>query len=156
MNPETLLVELLTEELPPKALQRLGDEFGHLIFNGLVQAGLKLREVPIHWYATPRRLAVRIPDVLPQASDRELPLTKLMPAKIGFDERGVATPALIKRLEKEGCALDRVTRRVDGETEYVFLARTATRKSLADALQSILNDAIVVKTVMCVELSRWN
>ena len=142
MKSETLLVELLTEELPPKALKRLGEEFGHLIFNGLIQAGLKLIEVPIHWYATPRRLAVQIPEVLPQASDRELPPIKLMPAKIGFDDQGNATPALTKRLGKEGCTLDQATRRADGGTEYVFLLRTAKGRSLVDGLQSVLAQGI--------------
>ena len=142
MSAQSLLVELLTEELPPKALRSLGEEFGNLILGGLQRAGLKLSDTSLVWYATPRRLAVRIPDVLAQGSDRELPPIRLMPAKVAFDAQAKPSAALMKRLEKEGCALDQVTSRVDGAMEYVYLARTSKGKSLADGLQDVLDDTI--------------
>jgi glycyl-tRNA synthetase beta chain len=142
IEPRTLLVELLTEELPPKALGGLGDEFGHSILNGLIKRRLKLREVPIHWYATPRRLAVQIPDVLAQAPDLVLEPKKLMPAKVAYDANGNASTALLKRLEKEGCTLDQLTRRLDGEAEYVYSTLTAKGNSLLVGLQDVLDETI--------------
>ena len=56
MTTETLLVELGTEELPPKSLKALG-----LAFRDGIVAGLAERELDhgaVHWFATPRRLAV--------------------------------------------------------------------------------------------------
>src|SRR5438132_957009 len=68
---DTLLIELLTEELPPKALMGLGQIFADEVLNGLVQHQLKLREFKGRQiFATPRRLATLIPDVLVAAPDR--------------------------------------------------------------------------------------
>src|SRR5262249_8926368 len=67
----TLLVELLTEELPPKSLARLGEVFSDEVFNGLVQHQLKLRDFTgWRFFSTPRRLAVLIPKVSAAGQDR--------------------------------------------------------------------------------------
>ena len=63
----SLLVELFTEELPPKALKQLGEAFGLRLQDGLVRAQLKDKAAAdTRIFATPRRLAVLIPDVRPQ------------------------------------------------------------------------------------------
>ena len=62
-----LLIELLTEELPPKSLRRLGDAFSDGIFNTLKTAGLLSESSQAIGYATPRRLAVHVTQVLSQA-----------------------------------------------------------------------------------------
>ena len=58
MSQKTLLVELLTEELPPKALSRLGESFGASIAAGLAAAGLAPAQVAVRCFASPRRLAL--------------------------------------------------------------------------------------------------
>ena len=81
----SLLVELFTEELPPKALKQLGDAFANAIQDGLSRAGLKDQGATgTKVFATPRRLAVLIPEVKPQALDRS-ESKKLMPTKVAFD-----------------------------------------------------------------------
>ncbi|MFY8062421.1 MAG: glycine--tRNA ligase subunit beta, partial [Usitatibacteraceae bacterium] len=55
---QNLLVELLTEELPPKALRKLGEAFASGIRGGLMQAGLCPADAPMQVFATPRRLGV--------------------------------------------------------------------------------------------------
>ena len=78
---ENLLVELFTEELPPKSLRQLGEAFGRGVQDVLVRSQLKT--VDPHGtriFATPRRLAVLIPDVLAKALDR-VESRKLMPSK---------------------------------------------------------------------------
>ena len=73
----TLLVELLCEELPPKALRMLGDEFANLVTNGLVRAGIAATQPPaVH--ATPRRLALQLLSIPARAEDRAVDV-KLMP-----------------------------------------------------------------------------
>ena len=68
VSPRPLLVELFVEELPPKALQLLGSEFANRVFNGLVRFQLTVRESSYQVYATPRRLAVVVQDVLHQGA----------------------------------------------------------------------------------------
>ncbi len=76
-----LLVELLTEELPPKALRKLGDAFAEGIRQGLATRGLLAADCRTQPYATPRRLAVHLSAVLAQAPDQDY-AEKLMPVKV--------------------------------------------------------------------------
>jgi glycyl-tRNA synthetase beta chain len=89
----TLLVELVTEELPPKALSVLGDAFGNAIRDGLVRERLTGRGSAMRIFATPRRLAAIISDVSDKAADHEadVPGPSL---KVGLDAAGKPTPAL--------------------------------------------------------------
>ena len=136
-----LLVELLVEELPPKALKAIGAAFADGIVNGLMRAQLKLREGGWTWYATPRRLAVLIPDVLARASDRAEEI-KLMPASVGLSAAGEATPALLKKLAALGAdasVVPRLKRRADGKSETLFFDSTVAGASVADGLQQALD-----------------
>ena len=143
---ETLLVELLTEELPPKALKAMGEVFADRILNGLVHANMKLR-VPADMtaFATPRRLAVLIADVLANAPARSERI-KLMPAKVAFDTDGKVTPALLKRLDKEHGGANvlaaHVQRTSEGGVDYAMVELTMPGATLAQALQAALEDAI--------------
>ena len=65
----TLLVELFTEELPPKSLKRLGESFSEKLVNKLETLGLVAKNPQFKSFATPRRLAVQIEDVLSKAPD---------------------------------------------------------------------------------------
>ena len=68
MNP-SLLIELFTEELPPKALKRLGEAFASGILAGLTRAQLRSSDAPgVRNFATPRRLAAWIPGVMKKAA----------------------------------------------------------------------------------------
>ena len=136
-----LLVELFTEELPPKALKRLGEAFADGILNGLVRAQLKTGVPTRQVFATPRRLAVLIPDVLAKAEDRP-DSKKLMPAKVAFSADGKPSAALLKRLEKEGAGTEQLERRTEGHAEYVFLNQTIPGITLAAGLQIALQEAI--------------
>ena len=69
---DTLVVELLTEELPPKALSRLGEAFAAGIEAGLRERGFLDQTSRTTGYATPRRLAVAITHVRPIAPDSEV------------------------------------------------------------------------------------
>ncbi len=88
-----LLVELGTEELPPKALKGLAQSFSTAFFQGLVSTGLaEDNPANMKWYATPRRLAVGIHNVLARQPDRIE--EKRGPAlQAAYDEHGAATRA---------------------------------------------------------------
>lgn len=137
-----LLVELFTEELPPKVLRQLGEAFGDQLQNWLIRARLKDR-VPqgTKFFATPRRLAVLIPNVRPAAS-AQTESKKLMPAKVAFDAGGEPSLALLKRLEKEGGSPDQLERRTEGNAEYVFLNKLVPGATLAEGLQLALQEAL--------------
>src|SRR5262249_8205641 len=100
MNPE-LLIELYTEELPPRALPELSAAFSREFCAELASAGFIAADAKHRSFATPRRLALLIPDV-PGMSASRTETKKLMPAKVGFDAEGKPTAALAKRLEKDG------------------------------------------------------
>ena len=139
-----LLVELLVEELPPKALALLGKAFADAILNGLVRHQLQARVPGLQIYATPRRLAVLVPEVLERAPDRS-EMAKVMPASVAFDADGKATAALSKRLTALGAdasAITRLQRRVEGKVEQLYLERALKGANLADALQTILDQAL--------------
>ena len=97
----TLLVELLTEELPPKALGRLGESFASGIEAGLRKRGFLGDRSSATAYATPRRLAVSIADVRAATEPRTVEV-KLMPVSVGLGADGLPTPALRKKLAASG------------------------------------------------------
>ena len=138
----TLLVELFTEELPPKALRQLGEAFGLRLQDGLMRAQLKDGATSdTRIFATPRRLAVLIKNVRPKSLDRT-ESKKLMPSKVAFGADGKPSVALAKRLEKEGGSADQLERRIEGDTEYAFLNQTIPGMTLAAGLQLALEEAI--------------
>jgi glycyl-tRNA synthetase beta chain len=139
-----LLVELLTEELPPKALRRLGDAFAEAIRQGLGSRGLLADDCLMQSYATPRRLAVHLSAVRAQAPDQEY-AEKLMPLKVGLDAEGRATPALLKKLAAKGLDTLNVAalaRESDGKQEYLVARGTAPGATLATGLKDALDAAI--------------
>ena len=140
---ESLLVELFTEELPPKVLNTLGVTFATTIFEELVAAGFVARTIIHRDFATPRRLAVLIPSVGAACAERS-ETKKLLPAKVGFDAAGAPSPALVKRLEKEGLSpyTAKLERRTEGDTEYVFVHLVKAAMPLASVLQSAIEKAI--------------
>ena len=113
----TLLVEIFTEELPPKALRRISEAFAASIYSGLADRGLLTKDADSVVFATPRRLAVTITKVLSRGTDAAIS-RKLMPVKVAYGADGLPTTALLKRLEKEGYAgghapADRIERRTE-------------------------------------------
>jgi glycyl-tRNA synthetase beta chain len=143
-NIRPLLVELLTEELPPKALQKLGQAFAEGVRATLERHGLLAEGCAATAYATPRRLAVHLSAVLAQAPDQPY-AEKLMPVKIGLAEDGCATPALQKKLAAKGLEhLDvaKLERESDGKQDYLVARGTAPGAQLAAGLQEGLDAAI--------------
>ena len=140
MTAAPLLVELHTEELPPKALQRLGAAFADGIAAGLHARGLTAS--PAHRsFATPRRLAVLVDDVLARAPDRDVEL-KGPSVKVGLEADGSPSQALRKWAERQNVALDALERRGEGKQESFFARTRLAGDRLPDALQEIIEQAL--------------
>ncbi|MEJ8852376.1 glycine--tRNA ligase subunit beta [Variovorax rhizosphaerae] len=143
-NNKNLLVELFVEELPPKALRKLGDAFAGVLRDQLVALGLAGSGSVLTAFASPRRLAARVTDVASQAADKAAS-QKLMPVAVGLDASGGATPALLKKLTALGAdasAVAGLKRAQDGKAEALFYESTVKGATLAEGLQKALAEAI--------------
>ena len=145
MNASNLLVELFVEELPPKALQKLGDAFATVIFDQLKAQGLLAStESRLTAYASPRRLAVHVTEVLAQAEDKAIS-QKLMPVAVALDAEGKPTAALLKKLAALGAdesAVAGLKRQGEGKAEALFYESTAKGVMLGDGVQKALDEAL--------------
>ena len=133
MTNQNLLVELFVEELPPKALKKLGDAFAGVLFEQLKAQGLSTAESVLTSFASPRRLAAHVTAVAAQAADKAVS-QKLMPVSVGLDAAGQATPALLKKLQTLGADASVVAslkRAPDGKAEALFYDSTVKGATLA-------------------------
>lgn len=143
MMTQALLIELLTEELPPKALKRLGEAFAEQISKGLESHDL-LASLDRTSFATPRRLAVCFEKVRSQAPDKEY-AKKLMPVSVGLDATGEATPALLKKLQALGLAdlpVSSLSKESDGKQDYLYAKGVAQGAQLVQVIQEVIEQAM--------------
>ncbi|MFZ6656769.1 glycine--tRNA ligase subunit beta [Undibacterium sp. TJN19] len=141
---QTLLVELFTEELPPKALAKLGDAFTAGILAGLKSRDFLEADAVATSYASPRRLAVSISKVRTTSPDKLL-REKVLPVSVAIDANGNATAPLAKKLAALGfpdLQVSDLERAADGKAESFFYSHTAPGSALAPALQTALEEAI--------------
>lgn len=153
MTTHSLLVELLAEELPPKALKRLGEAFASGLLEGLKTRGLTTDHSAVTAYATPRRLAAHISAVNGVAADQQV-TRKVMPVSVALDAAGKPTAALRKALAKLGRETlvdrwpdaadgpDRLYEDADGKVRALFLRSLARGSTLAVGLQAALDDTL--------------
>ena len=144
-NPvKNLLVELFVEELPPKALKKLGETFASGLAAALKAQGLVGDGAVVTPFASPRRLAAHITAVATKAADRAVQ-QKLMPVAVALDAAGQPTPALLKKLAAVGAdasAVPGLKRAMDGKAEALFLDSLVPGATLADGLQKALAEAL--------------
>ena len=155
MSTKPLLIELFTEELPPKALKKLGEAFAAGIEAGLRADGLLGDGASATLFATPRRLGVRIDAVLAEAPAKAIK-EKLMPASTATDAVGAASDALRKKLIRLGrlnlvaalpnttCGADSLLWESDGKADYVYLLGLAPSRTIALGVQAAI-DATLAK-----------
>ena len=144
MSTKNLLVELFVEELPPKALKKLGDAFAAAVADSLKAQGLAAADAAVTPFASPRRLAVHVAGVAAQAADKPVS-HKLMPVNVGLDADGKATPALLKRLAALGLdesIVANLKRAIDGKSEALFFDSVAKGATLTEGLQKALDEAL--------------
>ncbi len=145
---KNLLIELFVEELPPKALKKLGEAFAAVLVDSLKAQGLVGEGAQATAIATPRRLGLHLTDVAPKAADRAVQ-QKLMPVAVALTAEGQATPALLKKLAGVGAdasVLPLLKRLPDesgkGKTEALFLDQLVPGATLAEGLQKALDESL--------------
>ncbi len=142
----TLLVEILTEELPPKSLRALSEAFADRLLNDLVRAQLKLRASgERRIYATPRRLAVSIPQVAPAGEDRESEIT-------GPSAKAPAE-AIAGFARKHGIGPEALERRATAKGEVLVARINIKGMALDKVLSALVEDAL--KALPVAKLMRW-
>ena len=148
MTTQNLLVELFVEELPPKALQKLGDAFATVLGDQLKALGLASASSVVTPFASPRRLAAHVTAVADKAADKAVQ-QKLMPVTVGLQADGNATPALLKKLQALGAdvsnpaaAVAALKRAQDGKAEALFYDSVVPGATLQAGLQKALDEAI--------------
>jgi glycyl-tRNA synthetase beta chain len=145
---QTLLIELLTEELPPKALAKLGDAFAAGIFNGLKSRDFLEADAVATAYATPRRLAVSVTQVRAVSLDKAM-REKVLPVSVALDAAGMPTAPLVKKLaalaaQTNAVAItpDQLERAPDGKADSFFYTYTAKGSALKTGLQTVLEETL--------------
>ena len=150
MASQNLLIELLVEELPPKALKKLGEAFGNGVFEALKNYGLLEEDSSLSTFATPRRLAAHIKNVKVESAP-QVQKTKLMPVSVGFDKDEKFTEALWKKLESLGYRNrniaasvfeERLSKESDGKSEFLFHTDVAAGLPLHMRLYEVLNQTL--------------
>jgi glycyl-tRNA synthetase beta chain len=140
----TLLVELLTEELPPKVLKKLGTAFGKGIVAQLTADNLVSETSDFAIFATPRRLAVTI-DNVHDKSPEEIVNQRLMPKHVGFSQDGTPSDALIKKLKSIGLDAshaEKTETKTDGKLEFIFIRQNKEGITITEGLQKALDLSI--------------
>ncbi|MEH6434621.1 glycine--tRNA ligase subunit beta [Massilia sp. DD77] len=141
---QTLLVEIQTEELPPKALVKLGAAFANGIANGLKARDFLDTDSVVTPHATPRRLAVTITHVRGTSPDKQI-REKVLPVSVALDKDGNPSAPLGKKLAALGfpdLSVNDLERAQDGKAESFFYTYTAAGSALAGALQDVLLDTV--------------
>ena len=139
-----LLVEIFVEELPPKALNQLGEAFATVLHQHLKTMGLASATSQLQVFASPRRLAAHISDVAKRANDVQIE-QKLMPVSVGLDQSGLATPALQKKLQAlslDVSVVSQIKQKMDGESLTLFVDSMVKGVELQMGLQKALEESL--------------
>lgn len=166
---KNLLIELFVEELPPKVLKKLGEAFGELLFAELQKSNCLGEGAKLTTFASPRRLAAHISNVLPEGAQQPIKL-KLMPVSIALDANGKPTPALVKKLQ--GMSLEylltatqtvwdmRILRENDGKADSLFYVDQPGPQPFSHAVQkglSQIENNLPIPKMMTYQLADgWN
>ena len=139
MSKETLLIELGTEELPPKSLKTLAITFFEQIKSQLDSANLTYSD--IKWFATPRRLAVKVIDLDEKQEDKEI--EKRGPAvNVAFDEAGKASKAAEGWARSNGITVEQAERLKTDKGEWLLHKAIQAGKSVDELIPAFVNQAI--------------
>ena len=147
-----LLIELLTEELPPKSLAKLGQSFREQMRKALAEAGFIDAGNEGRWFATPRRLALQFDDCLENQPDRVI--EKKGPAvSSGLSASGAPTTALEGFMRSTGLEFAQLEKQSDGKAEY-FVARMRKQGGRIDEYLADMVEA-ALKKLPVAKLMRW-
>jgi len=136
---QDFLVEIGTEELPPKALRSLMESFGENVTAGIDDARLSHNDV--HAHASPRRLVVLVESLAAGQEERRVE-RKGPPVSVAFDDDGNPTPAATAFATKCGVAIDELERVQTDKGEWLTFNTVEEGKSAAELLPEIITRAL--------------
>jgi len=139
MSNTDFLVELGTEELPPKALQKLSTAFSAGVSAGIDEARLAHGEVLS--FATPRRLAVLVKTLATEQPSQEIE-TRGPPVRLAFDDDGNPTKAASAFAAKCGVSVDQLARLETDKGEWLYYKGTAAGVAASELLPGIVDKAL--------------
>lgn len=149
---DTVLIELRTEELPPKSLKLLSEAFADTVFSALAAQQFTADDSVCTPYATPRRLAMTITDVAARQPDRVLE-RKGPAVASGVDGEGRPTRALEGFMRAAGVTFDQLHKTSDGKAEYFVARQAKAGEPLAAHLAEIVAQAL--KKLPIPKVMRW-
>lgn len=139
MDTENLLIEIGTEELPPKALRQLAEAFAANFRAGLDQAELPYQQV--NWYAAPRRLALIVEALAEQAPDKVV--EKRGPSvKAAFDKDGNPTKAAQGWARSNGITVDEAQRLTTDKGEWLLHKAEVKGQSIQQLIPELTQTAL--------------
>jgi glycyl-tRNA synthetase beta chain len=139
MTTETLLIELGTEELPPKSLKTLATAFYDNIKSQLDSNNLTYSD--IKWFATPRRFAVQVFDLIEKQEDKTV--EKRGPAvNVAFDDAGNASKAAQGWARSNGIEVEQAERLVTDKGEWLLHRATVTGKAVVELVPAMVTTAL--------------
>jgi glycyl-tRNA synthetase beta chain len=147
----TLLIELLTEELPPKALPRLAASFAETIGEELKKMQFVAADAVANVYASPRRLAVTLPNVL--AVQPEQHIVRKGPAVAAGMKNGEPTPALAGFARSCGADVSELTVLNDGRQDVYAWKTVKSGQALAEVLSGVV--ALALRKLPAPKMMRW-
>jgi len=139
MTTETLLIELGTEELPPKSLKTLATAFYDNIKSQLDSQNLTYSD--IKWFASPRRMAVQVIDLIEKQDDKTV--EKRGPAvNVAFDDEGNASKAAQGWARSNGIEVSEAERLITEKGEWLLHRATVKGKSVTELVPNIVTTAL--------------
>ena len=158
MKLDNLLIELLTEELPPKSQKQLGVAFAKSVKEFLVKHHLANETSEDSVFSTPRRIGIYLKDVKDEAANQNTSI-KLMPASIGFDVSGKPTEALLKKLHGIGLdqkAVSLIIKKNESNNEVLYIDKDVEGAKLKDIIAECISSSLTrlpIKKMMSYQLS---
>lgn len=139
MTTQNFLAEIGTEELPPKSLKNLATAFAENVEQELNQAGLTFDN--IEWFATPRRLAVKVLGLATSQPSKSV--EKRGPAvSAAFDAEGKPTKAAEGWARGNGITVDQAERLTTDKGEWLVYRATVEGKPTKELLLDIVSNAL--------------
>lgn len=158
MTLDNLLIELLTEELPPKSQKQLGIAFAKNIKEFLVKHHLANETSKESIFSTPRRIGIHLKDVKDEAENQNASI-KLMPASVGFDSSEKPTEALIKKLHGIGLnekAISLINKKNENNNEVLYVDKIVEGAKLKNIIGECISSSLTrlpIKKIMSYQLS---
>ena len=158
MKLDNLLIELLTEELPPKSQKQLGIAFAKNIKEFLTKHHLVNEISEDLIFSTPRRIGLHLKNVKDEADNENVSI-KLMPASVGFDASEKPTDALLKKLHAIGLnekALSGIVKKNENNAEILYINKNVEGTKLKDIIAECISSSLArlpIKKMMSYQLA---